>query len=71
MSWPIHHCLMIEPTETESPATLDRFADVMLAIADEIEKDPETVRTAPHTTPVARVDEVAANRNPNVRWRPK
>ncbi|MCH8241167.1 MAG: aminomethyl-transferring glycine dehydrogenase subunit GcvPB [Planctomycetes bacterium] len=71
MSWPIHHCLMIEPTETESPATLDRFADVMLAIADEIEKDPETVRTAPHTTPVARVDEVAANRNPNVRWRPE
>ena len=70
MSWPIHHCLMIEPTETESPATLDRFADVMLAIADEIEKDPETVRTAPHTTPVGRVDEVAANRNPNVRWRP-
>ena len=71
MSWPIHHFLMIEPTETESPATLDRFADVMLAIADEIEKDPETVRTAPHTTPVARVDEVAANRNPNVRWRPE
>ena len=71
MSWPIHHCLMIEPTETESPATLDRFADAMLAIADEIEKDPETVRTAPHTTPVARVDEVAANRNPNVRWRPE
>src|SRR5690606_14246577 len=37
MHWPVHHCLMIEPTETESKATLDRFVDVMLRIADEVE----------------------------------
>ena len=69
MSWPIHHCLMIEPTETESLTTLDHFADAMLEIADEIENDPETVRTAPHTACVKRLDEVAASRKPNVRWR--
>ena len=69
MSWPIQHCLMIEPTETESLATLDGFVDAMIEIADEIEHDPEVLRTAPHMTPVKRVDEVAANRRPNVRWR--
>ncbi len=69
MSFPVHHCLMIEPTETESPATLDHFVEAMLAIADEIENDPKVVRTAPHTTPVRRLDEVTASRKPNVRWR--
>ena len=69
MSRPVPHCLMIEPTETESLATLDRFVEVMLAIADEIEHDPEVVRTAPHTTPVKRLDEVTASRKPDVRWR--
>ncbi|MEE9296843.1 MAG: aminomethyl-transferring glycine dehydrogenase subunit GcvPB, partial [Phycisphaerae bacterium] len=70
MSWPIQHCLMIEPTETESLATLDAFADALLAIAEEIESDPESVRSAPHTTPVGRMDEVTASRKPNVRWKP-
>lgn len=69
MSFPIHHCLMIEPTETESLATLDRFVEVMLLIADEVEQDPDVVKSAPHTTPVRRLDEVAASRKPNVRWR--
>ncbi|RME36499.1 MAG: glycine dehydrogenase subunit 2 [Planctomycetota bacterium] len=69
MSWPVHHCLMIEPTETESLETLDRFVQAMLAIADAIETDPELVRTAPHTTPVKRLDEVTASRRPDVRWR--
>ncbi len=68
MSWPIQHCLMIEPTETESLATLDHFAEAMIAIADEVEQDPETVRTAPHNMPVRRMDEVAASRKPNIRW---
>ncbi|MCH7808611.1 MAG: aminomethyl-transferring glycine dehydrogenase subunit GcvPB [Planctomycetes bacterium] len=68
MSWPIHHCLMIEPTETESLQTLDHFVDAMLSIADEIEKDPEVVRGAPHDMPVKRLDEVTATRKPNVRW---
>jgi len=70
MSWPIPHCLMIEPTETESLATLDQFVSAMRAIADEIESDPQIVRDAPHTTPVKRLDEVTANRKPNTRWRP-
>jgi glycine dehydrogenase subunit 2 len=68
MSWPIQHCLMIEPTETESLATLDAFADAMIAIADEVERDPDTVKTAPHTMPVRRMDEVTASRKPNTRW---
>ena len=68
MSWPIHHCLMIEPTETESLATLDHFVQAMLEIADEVESNPEIVKTAPHTTPVKRVDEVGASRKPNVCW---
>ena len=69
MSWPIHHCLMIEPTETESKRTLDRFCDVLLALADEAEQSPETLRTAPHQMPIGRLDEVAAARKPVVRWR--
>lgn len=70
MSWPIHHCLMVEPTETESLETLDHFVRAMLEIADEVEQYPDIVKTAPHTTPVRRLNEVAANRKPNVRWRP-
>lgn len=69
MSWPIQHCLMIEPTETESLATLDHFVQTMMSIADEIENDADRVKGAPHTTPVGRLDEVAASRKPNVRWR--
>ena len=60
---------MIEPTETESLATLDRFVEAMLDIADEVESDPEVVTSAPHTMPVRRLDEVAASRKPNVRWK--
>ena len=69
MSWPVQHCLMIEPTETESKRTLDRFCDVLLAMADEARDNPDLLRTAPHTMPVGRLDEVAANRKPVVRWR--
>lgn len=64
MHWPVHNCLMIEPTETESKATLDHFVKVMITIADEIESDADFVRSAPHTAPVGRVDEVAAARTP-------
>lgn len=69
MSWPIQHCLMVEPTETESLSTLDEFVEAMFEIADEVESDPEIVRSAPHTTPVRRLDEVSASRKPNVRWK--
>lgn len=57
----IPEALMIEPTETESKHTLDRFADAFIAILNE---DPEVVKTAPHTTEVTRPDEVAAGRKP-------
>lgn len=59
--------LMIEPTETEDKETLDRFVEVMIKINEEIEKSPELVKGAPHTTPVKRVDQVAADRNLVVR----
>jgi glycine dehydrogenase subunit 2 len=56
----VHDALMIEPTETESRQSLDRFADVMLKIASEAHSQPELLKTAPHNTPVRRVDEVKA-----------
>ena len=64
MHWPVHDCLMIEPTETESKATLDRFVEVMSKISDEIESDVQVLRQAPHEAPIQRLDEVAAARNP-------
>ena len=54
--------LMIEPTETESKQTLDRFAEAMLKIAEEARQSPELVRNAPHSTTVRRLDEVKAAR---------
>ncbi|MSP62275.1 MAG: glycine dehydrogenase subunit 2 [Myxococcales bacterium] len=60
--------LMIEPTETETPETLDAFADAMLSIADEARTEPETVKTAPHQTAIRRLDETRAARHPRLRW---
>jgi glycine dehydrogenase subunit 2 len=65
----VDEAMLIEPTETESIETLDAFADALIAIAREAETDAETVRTAPHTAPVQRLDEAGAARNPNLRWR--
>ncbi|MEK6720301.1 MAG: aminomethyl-transferring glycine dehydrogenase subunit GcvPB [Chloroflexota bacterium] len=62
--------MLIEPTETESLEMLDAFADTLIAIADEARTDPEMVRSAPHTSPVGRLDEAMAARQPNLRWRP-
>jgi glycine dehydrogenase subunit 2 len=64
----VHGALMIEPTETESKQELDLFADAMISIAEEAEKDPDVVRSAPHSTRTGRVDEVTAARKPIVRW---
>jgi len=63
--------LMIEPTESESREELDAFIEAMRRIAEEARLHPDLVRTAPHTTPVRRLDEVGAARNPVIRWRPK
>ena len=60
--------LMIEPTETESKETLDEFADALLAIAQEIQENPATLKDAPLTTPVSRLDETRAARHPVLRW---
>ena len=60
--------LMIEPTETETPETLDSFVDAMLAIAREAKENPDLVKTAPHSTPVKRLDEARAARKPILRW---
>jgi glycine dehydrogenase subunit 2 len=56
----VHEALMIEPTETESKENLDAFAEAMLKIAEEAHTDPELLKTAPHNTPVGRLDEVKA-----------
>jgi len=58
----VHEALMIEPTETESMQTLDAFADAMLKIATEAHDQPELLKTAPHNTPIGRLDEVKAAR---------
>jgi glycine dehydrogenase subunit 2 len=60
----VPEALMIEPTETESKETLDEFATALLRIAEEARSEPELLRRAPTTTPVGRLDEVAAARNP-------
>lgn len=65
----VEEAMMIEPTETESLDNLDAFVDAMRAIAEEAARDPETVKHAPYTTPVRRLDEAGAARNPDLRWR--
>jgi glycine dehydrogenase subunit 2 len=66
----VSEALMIEPTETESKESVDYFATAMLQIADEAEHDPEQVKGAPYNTEYKRLDDVAANRNLNLRWKP-
>ncbi len=64
----VPEALMIEPTETETKETLDAFCDAMTAIASECDAEPETVKAAPHSTVVSRLDETAAVKQLNVRW---
>lgn len=66
----VEEALMIEPTETESKATLDRFVAVMEAIAEEAAREPELLKEAPHVTPVRRLDEARAVKEPDLAWRP-
>jgi glycine dehydrogenase len=67
VAWPEALGLMIEPTETYSRAELDRFCEAVEAIADVIRTEPESLRVVPLFTPVARIDDVAANRQPQFR----
>jgi len=64
----VPEALMIEPTETESKETLDAFAQALRAIREEALTDPELLHQAPHSTPVRRLDEVRAARQPILRW---
>ena len=64
-----HESLMIEPTENESKETLDSFIAVMRKIAEEAKTDPELVKTAPHSTPIGRVDDVLAAKHPIVTYK--
>ncbi len=63
----VEEALMVEPTETETRETLDAFADAIAEILREAAEDPEIARSAPHTTPVRRLDEVAAAKRPVIR----
>ncbi len=67
----VEEALMIEPTETESKQTLDTFIEAMKEIARDAEENPEVLHTAPHNTPVRRLDDVRAARNPDLRWQMK
>lgn len=67
----VPEALMIEPTETESKQTLDAFAEAMATIAEEAVRRPEKLRSAPHTMPVGRLDEVRAARKLMLRESPR
>lgn len=66
----VPECLMIEPTETEAKETLDEFCDALIAICREAVEDPDVLHNAPTTQIVGRLDETAAVKNLDVRWRP-
>jgi glycine dehydrogenase subunit 2 len=64
----VEEAIMVEPTETEPRESLDHFIDVLRAIHREAAEDPDMVKGAPHTTPVGRMDEAQAARQPDLRW---
>ena len=64
----VHEAIMIEPTETESVETLDAFINAMKQIAIEAAENPEGLKEAPHDTPVRRIDETRAARNPILKY---
>ncbi len=65
----VHEDIMVEPTETESKDTLDRFVEIVKKIYDEANEDPKILKEAPHTTPVGRLDDTRAARYPVLRWK--
>jgi glycine dehydrogenase subunit 2 len=65
----VEEALMVEPSETESRQTLEQFAEALKAITREAAEIPSKVQRAPHRMPVARLDEVQAAREPNLRWK--
>ena len=65
----VHEAIMVEPTESETKEKLDEFIEIMLKIAKEAENNPDVVLTAPHTTPVKKVDETLAARRPDLTFK--
>ncbi|MFA5147796.1 MAG: aminomethyl-transferring glycine dehydrogenase subunit GcvPB [Candidatus Omnitrophota bacterium] len=65
----VEEAIMIEPTETESKDTLDSFVETMIKVANEARSEPGLLTSAPHSTPVRRLDEVLAARELNLRWK--
>ena len=66
----VPECLLIEPTETETKDVLDAFVAAMAQIQKEAQQEPERVRSAPHTMPVRRLDDVRAARHLDLTWTP-
>ena len=64
-----HEAMMIEPTESESKVTIDGFIEVMRKIAEEAKNEPELLKSAPHNTPIGRVDDVLAAKHPVVTYK--
>lgn len=64
----VHEAIMIEPTESESKEKLDEFVETMIQIAEESKTNPEKILSAPHTTPVKKIDEVTAARKPDLKY---
>lgn len=64
----VHEALMVEPTETESKEGLDELIAAFLDIYEKAERDPQWIQGSPHTTRIKRLDEVAAARNPKLKY---
>lgn len=64
----VHEAIMIEPTESETKEKLDEFIDTMVKIANEVKTNPEHILSAPHITPVKKIDEVTAARKPDLKY---
>jgi glycine dehydrogenase subunit 2 len=67
----VHGALLIEPTETESKAALDQFADTVAGLAVRAKSDAASFQAAPRLTPRRRLDETTAARKPLLRWHPE
>ncbi|HEY5520476.1 MAG TPA: aminomethyl-transferring glycine dehydrogenase subunit GcvPB [Candidatus Limnocylindrales bacterium] len=64
----VDECMLVEPTETESVETLDAFAEALISIVAEADSHPQLLHDAPHDSPVRRLDEATAARQPDLRW---
>jgi glycine dehydrogenase subunit 2 len=67
----VHGAMLIEPTETESKAELDRFVDALSSVARRAKQKDPSLKTAPHLAPVKRLDETRAARSPRLKWTPE